>query len=164
MLGSDELYREWGYVAMSRGRAENRLYVVGAAGRERDEYAPTERRSNPVSRVRSALGHSRAQTAAIEHATRAVTVKPPAYLVNELGPYPERRSQRAAWERAALTIETYRRGFGVDDRESAFGPHPEELRQASAWRDARRESARARRELARSTERNVSVDRTLGRG
>jgi hypothetical protein len=29
VLGSDEVFREWGYVALSRGRAANRLYVVG---------------------------------------------------------------------------------------------------------------------------------------
>src|SRR5688500_12721901 len=28
VLGSPEIYREWGYTAMSRGRWENRLYVV----------------------------------------------------------------------------------------------------------------------------------------
>jgi len=31
VLGDDSLYREWGYVALSRGRVENRLYVVGDA-------------------------------------------------------------------------------------------------------------------------------------
>ncbi len=164
VLGSDELYREWGYVAMSRGRVENRLYVVAGAERERDEYAPTERRPDPLSRVRSALGRSRGQTAAIEHATRAVTVKPPAYLVKELGPYPERRSQRRMWKYAAVTIETYRRGFGIDDVESAFGPQPPDLRQASLWREARREAARTRRELARGVERSLPLGRGLGHG
>lgn len=66
VLGSDELYREWGYVAMSRGRVENRLYVVAAATRERDEYAPAAQRRDPLDRMRTALDHSRAQTAAIE--------------------------------------------------------------------------------------------------
>ena len=28
VLGDEAMYREWGYVALSRGRAENRLYVV----------------------------------------------------------------------------------------------------------------------------------------
>lgn len=27
VLGSDRLYREWGYVALSRGRTSNQLYV-----------------------------------------------------------------------------------------------------------------------------------------
>ena len=162
VLGSDELYREWGYVALSRGRVENRLYVVEAAARERDEYAPAERRPNPLDRVRKALGHSRAQTAAIEHTARASAVKPPAYLVKELGPYPERRSQRRAWERAALTIETYRSGFGINDPESAFGPRPRDLRQASLWRDARREAARMRRELGRRPEVQRGLDRSVG--
>ena len=164
VLGSDKLYREWGYVAMSRGRVENRLYVVGVAGRERDEYAPAERRPDSLDRVRRALGHSRAQTAAIEHTTRTAVVEPPIYLVKELGPWPERRSQRRAWESAALTIETYRRSFGIDDTQSALGPQPHDLRQASMWREARREAARTRRELARGVERSLSVGRGLGRG
>ena len=29
VLGSDELYREWGYTALSRHRAEARFYVSG---------------------------------------------------------------------------------------------------------------------------------------
>jgi hypothetical protein len=33
VLGSDELYREWGYVALSRGRHSNHLYVHGATTR-----------------------------------------------------------------------------------------------------------------------------------
>ncbi len=30
VLGDEAIYREWGYVALSRGRADNRLYVVAA--------------------------------------------------------------------------------------------------------------------------------------
>jgi len=30
VLGDDTVYREWGYVAMSRGREENRLYAVAS--------------------------------------------------------------------------------------------------------------------------------------
>jgi conjugative relaxase-like TrwC/TraI family protein len=36
VLGDEAMYREWGYVALSRGRAENRLYVVAA------ELEPTD--------------------------------------------------------------------------------------------------------------------------
>src|SRR5204862_6495652 len=42
VLGTDDLYREWGYVAMSRGSLENRLYVVAPRARERDGHAPAE--------------------------------------------------------------------------------------------------------------------------
>lgn len=40
VLASDELYREWAYTAMSRGRRTNRLYMVENAPKIRDEFAP----------------------------------------------------------------------------------------------------------------------------
>jgi conjugative relaxase-like TrwC/TraI family protein len=37
VLGDEAMYREWGYVALSRGRAENRLYVVAEDLDPRDD-------------------------------------------------------------------------------------------------------------------------------
>ncbi|CAN5676363.1 MobF family relaxase [soil metagenome] len=37
VLGDDTLYKEWGYTAMSRGRNENRLYLVGGHDIGREE-------------------------------------------------------------------------------------------------------------------------------
>ena len=39
VLGDDSVYREWGYVAMSRGREENRLYVVDSGRTEEARLA-----------------------------------------------------------------------------------------------------------------------------
>ena len=36
-LGDDTLYREWGYTALSRGKKENRLYLVGGHDTGREE-------------------------------------------------------------------------------------------------------------------------------
>jgi conjugative relaxase-like TrwC/TraI family protein len=165
VLGTDELYREWGYVAMSRGSRENRLYVVSPRARERDEYAPVEHRPDPLERLRMNLGHSRAQTAAIDVATggsagdeldrrrasrvRATLIERPEYLLRELGPYPDRRSDRRAWERAATRIDSYRARFGVDDPSRALGDEPRELRQRSARRETQRNVDRALRDLGR---------------
>jgi ATP-dependent exoDNAse (exonuclease V) alpha subunit len=44
VLGTEELYREWGYVAMSRGRLGNHLYVVAAGATDREEIAPADER------------------------------------------------------------------------------------------------------------------------
>ncbi len=44
MLATEETSREWLYMAMSRGRLENRLYGATAAFRERDEIAPVRAR------------------------------------------------------------------------------------------------------------------------
>lgn len=72
VLGSESAYREWGYVAMSRGRQLNRYYVVGRGSLERDEFAPTERPEDPLAAVRAALARSRAQRLASERETRSL--------------------------------------------------------------------------------------------
>ncbi|HEX8741505.1 MAG TPA: MobF family relaxase [Thermoleophilaceae bacterium] len=117
VLGSDDLYREWGYVAMSRGSEENRLYVVAPSARERHEYAPVEHRPDPLGRVAGELGRSHAQVAAIDVAARdGLTRMTTAELVTErtrlaegIGATPDVRvaeleriaEQRSTAERAA---------------------------------------------------------------
>jgi ATP-dependent exoDNAse (exonuclease V) alpha subunit len=54
VLGDESLYREWGYVAMSRGREENRLYVVMGDGCGREEVGGAVER--PYGRARSFTG------------------------------------------------------------------------------------------------------------
>jgi ATP-dependent exoDNAse (exonuclease V) alpha subunit len=56
VLGSEAAYREWGYVAMSRGRQLNRFYVVGRGSLERDEFAPAERSADPLDAHRAPRG------------------------------------------------------------------------------------------------------------
>ena len=70
VLGTDDLYREWGYVAMSRGSDENHLYVVAPRERERDEYAPTGKRRDPLEGLIASFEYSQAQTAALDVAAR----------------------------------------------------------------------------------------------
>ena len=67
VLGSDDVYREMGYVAMSRGRHGNHLYVVGEPTREIEPvHAPSvERDADEV--LLTALASSRAQTMASTH-------------------------------------------------------------------------------------------------
>jgi hypothetical protein len=50
VLGSDALYREWGYVAMSRGRQSNQLYVhtTPTWTRRPDATPPTRSRAEPL--------------------------------------------------------------------------------------------------------------------
>ena len=75
VLGSDEIYREWGYVAMSRGRDSNRMYVV-AAHEEPDLDVHSHVHQPPGDRVAElarALERSRAQTLAIDLTTAAST-------------------------------------------------------------------------------------------
>jgi len=72
VLGSDELYREWGYVALSRGTIWNCLYlVVGEQPLAAEIDLPVEARPEPVATIVNALGRSRAETLAVDHGTAA---------------------------------------------------------------------------------------------
>jgi Ti-type conjugative transfer relaxase TraA len=47
VLGSDSIYREWGYVSMSRGRGTNRLYAVADGLDVGETHEPSPRRRAP---------------------------------------------------------------------------------------------------------------------
>jgi conjugative relaxase-like TrwC/TraI family protein len=72
VLGSEALYREWAYVALSRGRQLNRFYVVASGSLERDEFAPVDRSDAPLDAVRGALARSRAERLATEELARTL--------------------------------------------------------------------------------------------
>ena len=71
VLASDEMYREWAYTAMSRGRETNRLYMVENAVKIRDEFAPAKRSAAETELVASAR-QSRRQLLALD--TRAPAI------------------------------------------------------------------------------------------
>ena len=296
VLGTDDLYREWGYVAMSRGSVENHLYVVAPRARERDEYAPEEKHHDPLDALIASLEYSHAQTAALdvaaregigqmtttdlvvertfleqrigtaapagrsarlerlrsqqadaEHAAaearrrvhnlegrgaarhgrrggnadplsaeraleaqaeervlqlrareeliggsprnnppgidpqdvarykaiedeldrrrrarvRVAQIEKAEYLVRELGPYPRRRSERHAWDRAASRVEKYRYDFDISDQQQALGPEPRERRERAVWQDARRDIDRAQSRLSWIPLRSAHQEREL---
>ena len=73
VLGSDAIYREWGYVAMSRGRDSNRLYIVAAADTTEDEldlHGPRPA-GDATAELVPALRRSRSQHLAIDGADKA---------------------------------------------------------------------------------------------
>jgi conjugative relaxase-like TrwC/TraI family protein len=70
VLGSDVMYREWAYTAMSRGRVLNRLYVVGDTEHARDEIAPRECATIQEELV-GALRRSQAQVMALDAGERS---------------------------------------------------------------------------------------------
>jgi Ti-type conjugative transfer relaxase TraA len=72
ILGDQTLYREWTYVAMSRGRHENKLYVVAGVDHDREEVGgEVVSVSDPLSEVTSAVGRSRAKDLAVDVYERA---------------------------------------------------------------------------------------------
>jgi conjugative relaxase-like TrwC/TraI family protein len=67
VLGDAAVYREWGYVALSRGREHNAFYIVAADDPEaRDVDRVPLDPVDPVSRVRRALERSGAKDMALE--------------------------------------------------------------------------------------------------
>ncbi len=68
LLGSDELYRESGYVGLSRGRESNRIYAVSTAP-DPEAHIPKHLRKDrePLDVLTDALGQSRAQELGIDH-------------------------------------------------------------------------------------------------
>ena len=71
VLGDESIYREWGYVALSRGRAENRLYVVAGDLEPTDNSGhgripATQSESLTLRQVQSALTRSSEQRLALD--------------------------------------------------------------------------------------------------
>lgn len=66
VLGSDELYREWGYVAFSRHRHELRFYVTAPDVPENQQLELGAGAADPLAQITRALGESRAKTFAID--------------------------------------------------------------------------------------------------
>jgi ATP-dependent exoDNAse (exonuclease V) alpha subunit len=74
VLAGPGISHEWAYAALSRGRAENRIYAVGDAESGRDEFAPTERPQHRLSardQLARDLARSDAQPLALDQLGRA---------------------------------------------------------------------------------------------
>ena len=73
VLAGQGINSEWAYVALSRGRLANRLYVSADADPERAEFAPREQGARgPVERLAGALRTSSAQVLAIDTGSSAL--------------------------------------------------------------------------------------------
>ena len=71
VLGNDTLYQEAGYVALSRGRKDNRIYLVEQPEREHEQHTP-EPVPAPLDALGAALRVSHAQALAVD---RGIDVK-----------------------------------------------------------------------------------------
>jgi hypothetical protein len=72
VLGSEDIYKEWGYTALSRGRLENRLYlVIGDNPLAQDLDMLGQPTQDPVGVIVRALGRSHAKTLALDHLVAA---------------------------------------------------------------------------------------------
>jgi conjugative relaxase-like TrwC/TraI family protein len=66
VLGSDDLYREWGYTALSRHRDEARFYLVSPGSAERALAASADERDPLIDRLEDLFGTSRAKALATD--------------------------------------------------------------------------------------------------
>ena len=105
VLGDDSLYQEAGYVALSRGRAQNRLYLVGRSPDEEHHGHAPER--SPIEQLASALRVSRAQELAIDNHAATPTIRE--HLVQL---YDERNQVRAVLRSAPSDQTATIRGLG----------------------------------------------------
>lgn len=166
VLADDRTYREWGYVAMSRGRTTNRLYLVTDPD---DHDAPddpthahvlqTDERPAPE-RLVAELQRSHRQALALDHLPDAdaherqangeggdgVKAKP-TYTTKVLGPRPDDARRQNVWDGAAAAIENYRTDHHVTDRDQPLGPLPDDREQLDAYRAAMHAVIEARRRL-----------------
>ena len=97
VLGTDDLYRQAGYVALSRGRHTNTLYAIGTPTIDPDlTHAPKTGSRQPADLVWEALGKRRAKLLASE--TVATHDRDDRSLERQKRPRaqqaPERRSRR----------------------------------------------------------------------
>jgi Ti-type conjugative transfer relaxase TraA len=67
VLVDETLYKEWGYVAMSRGRLDNRLYAVAGVDLDREDTGgQVVRPSDPLPAITRSLARSRAKELALD--------------------------------------------------------------------------------------------------
>ena len=153
VLATDGIDREWAYVALSRGRESNRLYLTEQADEDRAEYAPAAAsRGDPVERLARQLERSSAQVLAVDSG------RP---LQPDVGAGERRR--RFAWlpgrrhePRATVDRET------ADSRERAEAQHGKLPFEAEADFNASIERHHIRI-AERETERALREQRGIGR-
>lgn len=154
VLGSDQLYREWGYVAMSRGRTANRLYLVNAHDDDRDLAVAhaDERRPPPLDAATKALSRTAAQTSATDAtlAARVGTASTPALeaRMEQLTRSDAADQRRARRDKALADRESRRAGqpAPVSSPAALTAQHTSEralITEELAHRQARTRAARA---------------------
>jgi hypothetical protein len=151
VLGSETVYREWGYVAWSRARHGARFYAVEPeVSEEHHNVAPPS--VDGVGEITRRLDRSEAQELALDSAPEGRRVAAAKhgrllYLEEALGSQPDALRARRRWDRAARRLERYRARHSIEDQRNALGPEPAARVANLSWRMARRELERSQRQL-----------------
>ena len=170
VLVDETLYKEWGYVAMSRGRLDNRLYVVAGVDLDREDTGgQVTRAADPMPALIRALGRSRAKELALDRVeleelktlsnTRLHTERSTLRRqLDQAPPNPTRDLERVATERAQLErliVQERDRAQAAASELRALGPVARLRRRGSEplsqrIREARAAQARAQIALDRA--------------
>ncbi len=146
-------------IGTSRTRVQTYLYATPEIQAERSEYAPAGPERDAIAHVAEAAERDRAQTAAHDEALRA-----------ELSRLPAEPFKRGGWDRAVRGIEHYRQEHGVTDQRSALGRELKDSSQRTTRKAAEARLRQAQRrlglqkQLAKSRERGMGIERSLGIG
>ena len=141
LLGSDALYREAGYVGLSRARQRSDLYLVATTALEPDPADPLanlrrdlqQRRSEPLALDQlDPPRRAQIQVRHLDPVREALLADPPAWLTDALGPPPLTGTDRDSWASRAARLDAYRHIYDIDSPD-ALGPRPRDPDQLRAW-------------------------------
>jgi conjugative relaxase-like TrwC/TraI family protein len=92
----------------------------------------------------------------------AIQIKPPPYILKELGERPTDSGRARAWDHGVRGIESYRRRYDIEDPRSAFGREPQDGTDRASRKAAQQGLARTQRRLG--LERQLDQARQKARG
>jgi ATP-dependent exoDNAse (exonuclease V) alpha subunit len=153
VLADEGIDREWAYVALSRGRQSNRMYLTAAPDDARAEYAPvTQPSTDPVERLARQLKSSSAQVLAIDSGRTSGEASVQAAAQRRLGWLPGRRQSLGDSRPREADV-------GRERLELEHGARPFTTEQDFLERVDRLHT----QQVERSTERALRRDRGIGR-
>jgi len=117
-LGSDRLFRELTYTAASRGRHENRFFLVAG---DTNLGSEADRRRGALAHLGRSVERSRAKTMATDTGVGV----PQGLLVETMGPRPSTGPGAQEWDRNAALVASYRQRYGITDPSSLLGRRPD---------------------------------------
>ncbi len=157
VLGSPELYREWGYVALSRGRHTNHLYVCATAGADDLHQHALQPDVDPITSVTARLERSRAQQpVSVDLVEQSARWR---QLHARMQDPDINRCHEASQERARLVKERERVERHLARLAAKLDEHDTRV---GRWRN-RLELARLEADHRMASERHDSLDEQLGR-
>jgi conjugative relaxase-like TrwC/TraI family protein len=165
--------------AEALGRKDRKRELPKALEREREHLEALEARRSALQRLELPGDEARREREVarqvlaerVGQAVLAAQLKPPPYILKELGLRPSDPLRRERWEKGVRAVEGYRLEHGVTDPSKALGrgPKPGQARD-EARRFAELQVQLARRRLgleqqrAKSRERGMGIERSLGIG